>query len=288
MSYRSALRAGLFDGQVVLITGGGSGIGRCTAHELAALGATVVLAGRKAEKLERVRTEIEAGGGRADTRVIDIREGDSVRAGIAAVLAAHGRIDGLVNNAGGQFPGPLRDCSDKGWDAVIRNNLNGGFRMMREVYTQCMEANGGAIVNVVACVDFGMPNMGHTGAARAGMINLTQTAALEWVHRGVRVNAVAPGSIATSGMATYDAGFQQRLKERRRHIPYQRMGTEAEVSAAICFLLGESAAYISGAVLPVDGALRLAKHLWPVPEHTSQHAYDPFGRSDLPDFLKSI
>ena len=169
----------------------------------------------------------------------------------------------------------------------MRNNLNGGFTVMREVYQQWMEAHGGAIVNVVAIVDFGMPSMGHTGAARAGMINLTQTAALEWVHRGVRVNAVAPGSIATSGMGTYNAEFQQRLKARRSLIPYQRMGTEAEVSASICFLLSEAAAYITGVVLPVDGGLRLAKHLHMVPEHQSMPAFDPFGKTALPDFLKT-
>lgn len=286
MSYGSALRPGLLEGRVILVTGGGSGIGRCTAHELAALGARVVIAGRKADKLERVRDEIAAAGGQAHAQVLDIRQSDQVREAVADLIAAHGRIDGLVNNAGGQFPSPLRDISDKGWNAVVRNNLNGGFTVMREVYTQWMEAHGGAIVNVVACVDFGMPSMGHTGAARAGMINLTQTAALEWVHSGVRVNAVAPGSIATSGMATYGPEFQQRLKTRREHIPYRRMGTEAEVSAAICFLLSEAAAYVTGVVLPVDGGLRLAKHLHEVPEHAAMPVYDPFGRTQLPDFLR--
>ncbi len=287
MSYRSALRPGLLAGQTVVVTGGGSGIGRCTAHELAVLGATPVLVGRTRDKLRRVQAELAAQSHAAGIQVIDIRDGEAVREGVAAMLAEHGRIDGLVNNAGGQFPGPLRDFTDNGWDAVIRNNLNGGFRVMREVYTQCMEARGGAIVNVVACVDFGMPHMAHTGAARAGMINLTQTAALEWVHRGVRVNAVAPGSIATSGMATYNEEFQQRLKARRRQIPYQRMGTEAEISVAICFLLSEAAAYMTGVVLPVDGGLRLAKHIYEVPEHQSMPAFDPFGMSALPDFLKT-
>jgi len=287
MSYRSALRPQLLDGQVVIVTGAGSGIGRCTAHEVATLGAMPVLLGRKLEKLERVRDELAQDSLACSLRVMDIRDATAVREGVAAILAEHGRIDGLVNNAGGQFPSPLRDISDKGWDAVVRNNLNGGFTVIREVYQQWMEAHGGAIVNVVASVDFGMPSMGHSGAARAGMINLTQTAALEWVHRGVRVNAVAPGSIATSGMGTYNAEFQQRLKARRSQIPYQRMGTEAEVSASICFLLSEAAAYITGVVLPVDGGLRLAKHLYVVPEHQSMPAFDPFGKTVLPDFLNT-
>src|SRR2546425_91720 len=126
-SYRSVFQPGLLKGQVVVVTGGGSGIGRCTAHELAALGAAVAIVGRKAEKLDAVRTEIEAAGGVCSTHVCDIREEDAVRATIAQVLAQHGRIDGLVNNAGGQYPAPLATISAKGWDAVVRNNLTGGF-----------------------------------------------------------------------------------------------------------------------------------------------------------------
>ena len=227
--------------------------------------------------------------GRADAAVAPRRidrkraeQQDRARVG----LAEHGRIDGLVNNAGGQFPSPLESISDKGWDAVVRNNLNGSFSMMREVFTQWMRAHGGAIVGVVAPVDFGFPNMGHTGAARAGVINLTQTAALEWVQHGVRVNAVAPGSIIGSGLGTYSAEFQERLKTRRTHIPYHRLGTEAEVSACICFLLSPASTYVTGLVLQVDGGLRLAKHNWTVPEHQAIPPYDPFGQSARPEFLK--
>jgi citronellol/citronellal dehydrogenase len=286
MTYRSDFRPDLLAGRVVVVTGGGSGIGRCTAHELAALGAKPVLVGRTLEKLERVQRELAEQGCASGVCVIDIRNSVAVRDGVAAIVAEHGRIDGLVNNAGGQFPSPLESISDKGWDAVVSTNLNGGFSMMREVFVQSMRAQGGAIVNVVAPVDFGFPNMGHTGAARAGMINLTQTAALEWVQHGVRVNAVAPGSIAGSGLATYSEEFQQRLKLRRTHIPYRRLGTEAEVSACICFLLAPAATYVTGLVLQVDGGLRLGKYNWTVPEHRAIPPYDPFGRSDLPEFLK--
>jgi len=139
-SYRSVFVPGLFAGKVVVVTGGGSGIGRCTAHELAALGAAIAIVGRKAEKLDAVRAEIEAAGAVCSTHVCDIREEEAVKATVAAVLARHGRIDGLVNNAGGQFPSPLASISAKGWDAVVRNNLTGGFLMARECVTQWVKA----------------------------------------------------------------------------------------------------------------------------------------------------
>ncbi len=153
------------------------------------------------------------------------------------MLTAHGRIDGLFNNAGGQFPSPLRDISLKGWEAVVRNNLTGGFLVARECYTQWMEANGGAIVNIIADMWNGMPGMGHSGAARAGMLSFTETAACEWAASGVRVNAVAPGWIASSGFDTYPPAFQEKIRQLGRKVPLQRLGTEAEVSAAVVFLL---------------------------------------------------
>ena len=132
MSYRSAFVPGLMAGRVVLVTGGGSGIGRCTAHELAALGAHVVLIGRKPEKLQAVLAEITQDGGSASAQVCDIRQEDGVKQVVAAVVQAHGRIDGLVNNAGGQYIAPLAAITAKGWQAVIDTNLTGGFLMARE------------------------------------------------------------------------------------------------------------------------------------------------------------
>ena len=284
--YRSALRSDLFDGQVVLITGGGSGIGRCTAHELASLGAMVVLIGRNEEKLVRVCEELNEDGYGGDYISLDIREGAAVGNAVSTVIERHGRIDGLLNNAGGQFPSDLKDISDNGWNAVVANNLTGGFYMMRETYRQWMEKNGGVIVNMVASVGYGFPKMGHSGAARAGMINLTQTAALEWAHSGVRVNAVAPGSIATSGMATYPEEFQKRLKERRHDVPLKRQGTESEISATICFLLSRAASYITGQSVGIDGGLPLAKAFWPVPDHDRSKPFEAFHRSEIPEFLK--
>ncbi|MDM7950827.1 SDR family oxidoreductase [Hydrogenophaga sp.] len=252
--YRSVFAPGLFAGRVIVITGGGSGIGRCTAHELASLGATAVLVGRNPDKLQTTLAEIEADGGRAGVQVCDIRREETVRAMVTAVLDAHGRIDGLVNNAGGQYMTPLEKISAKGWQAVIDTNLTGGFLVARECYLQTMQARGGAVVNIVADMWGSMPGMGHSGAARAGMVSFTETAALEWAKSGVRVNAVAPGYIASSGMDHYPAEAGPHLRAMRDTVPAGRFGNEAETSAAIVFLLSPAASFISGSVLRVDGA----------------------------------
>jgi citronellol/citronellal dehydrogenase len=285
-SYRSVFQPGLFKGKVVIVTGGGSGIGRCTAHELAALGAAVAIVGRKVEKLDAVRSEIEAAGGVCSTHVCDIREEDAVRAAITQVLHQRGRIDGLVNNAGGQFPSPLSAISAKGWDAVVRNNLTGGFLMARECLTQWMGAAGsGAIVNIIADIWGGMPGMGHSGAARAGMLNFTETAALEWAP--IRVNAIAPGWIASSGMDQYPAAMRDTIRGMKKLVPLQRLGTESEVSAAIVFLLSPAASFISGACLRVDGAAPNAKRIWPeVGTGGSTEAFDGFHLATTPRVLR--
>jgi len=291
-SYRSVFAPGLFAGKVIVVTGGGSGIGRCTAHELAALGAAVAIVGRKAEKLDAVRAELEATGAVCSTHVCDIREEEAVKATIAAVLARHGRIDGLVNNAGGQFPSPLAAITAKGWDAVVRNNLTGGFLMARECVTQWMgattsggETNGGAIVNIIADIWGGMPGMGHSGAARAGMLNFTETAALEWAP--VRLNAVAPGWIASSGMDRYPPEMRDTIRGMQALVPLRRLGTESEVSAAIVFLLSPAAAFISGACLRIDGAAPNAKRIWPeVGTGGSTEAFDGFHLASTPKVLR--
>jgi citronellol/citronellal dehydrogenase len=264
MSYGSVFASGLFAGKVVIVTGGGSGIGRCVAHELAALGAHTVLVGRKVEKLQTVMDEITADGGAASFWVCDIRQEEVVKQTVAAVVAAHGRVDGLVNNAGGQYMMPLEAISAKGWEAVINTNLTGGFLMARECFVQSMNKQGGSIVNIVADMWGSMPGMGHSGAARAGMVSFTETAALEWAGRGVRVNAVAPGYIASSGMDNYPPEMAPMLREMSKTIPLGRFGTEAEAAAGVVFLLSPAASFISGSTLRIDGARPQVRMGWPM------------------------
>ena len=283
-SYQSVFRSGLFAGQVAIVTGGGSGLGRCNAHELASLGAKVALVGRKIEKLNGVRKEIAKAGGEALCYSCDIREEDAVRQAVTNILADFGRVDALVNNAGGQFAAPLESISAKGWDAVVRTNLTGGFLVARECYTQWMkQAGGGAIVNIIADMWNGMPTMGHSGAARAGMLNFTETAAFEWAP--VRVNAVAPGWIASSGLDHYPPEMKQHIRSLPSHVPLGRLGTESEVSAAICYLLSPAAAFISGSCIRVDGAVPNAKRLREISHKNKTQAFDGFHLAAKPKVL---
>ena len=283
MSYNSVFKPGLFAGQVFVLTGGGSGMGRCVAHELASLGASVALVGRTLAKLEAVEVELAASSaqlsppeGSAPPRwasfACDIRDEDSVKSTVAAIVTRFGRIDGLVNNAGGQFPAPLHRITGKGFEAVVRNNLTGGFLFARECYNQAMRrqagerradgsVHAGSIVNIIMDIWGSVPGMGHSGAARAGMLSLTETMALEWAP--VRVNAVAPGFVATSGMDKYPPVMTPLIRNIHKDVPLQRLGTESEISAAICYLLSPAATFISGACLRVDGAAPTARRHWP-------------------------
>ena len=287
MPYSSIFRQDAFYDKVVIVTGGGSGIGRCTAHELASLGAQVIITGRKQEKLDHVVEEIVEDGGKAIGLVCDIRDEEQVKSTIAAVIEQFGKIDGLVNNAGGQFPSALEDISANGFDAVVRNNLNGTFLMMREAYNQWMKKHGGSIVNMTADMWGGMPGMGHSGAARSGVDNLTKTASVEWGKSGVRVNAVSPGWIMSSGMDTYQGDFAKFIiPSLSGNVPLKRMGTESEVSSAICYLLSEASAFVSGVTLRIDGAASLGTRMYPLSDAKNSESYNGFHRAFIPDVLK--
>jgi len=290
MSYNSILAPNSFNGKNIMVTGGGSGIGRCIAHELASLGANVMLIGRTVEKLQAVQDEIISDGGKACYGSVDIRDEAGVAELIKLLTTEHGPVAGLVNNAGGQFPAELKDISANGFLAVVRSNLLGGFIMAREVFTQSMQEHVGSVVNITADYFGGMPRMGHSGAARAGMENLSQTQAIEWASSGVRVNSVAPGYIASSGMDSYeDPDMIARIPKFGQACPAGRMGTESEISSAVCFLLSDGAAYINGATIPVDGgsSLCLSSPLYDlkVAEKNNQ-AFNGFHRATTPNILK--
>jgi citronellol/citronellal dehydrogenase len=268
------------------VTGGGSGIGRCVAHELASLGARVIISGRTQDKLDRVAQEIRDDGGLCETIAFDIRDEEAVKAAVATMVGKVGPIAGLVNNAGGQFPAPLQAISKRGFEAVVSNNLTGGFLMMREVFLQSMQEHGGAIVNMTADFRNGMPGMGHSGAARAGMSNLTMSAAFEWASSGVRVNAVAPGWVASSGMDSYGGAVKALIPQLRKHVPLRRLASEAEISAAIVFLLSPGAAFITGITVQIDGAASLGSAVFPSLDHQRSQPFEGFHRAQAPEVLK--
>ena len=277
MSYQSIFRPNLFADQTIIVTGGGSGIGRATAHELAVLGAHVVLASRKLSRLETVRDEIEANGGSVSVFACNIREEAQVTALFDFVLNERGALHGLVNNAGGQFLSPAEYITLKGWQAVIETNLTGTFLMCREAFNRTMNDNGGAIVNMLIEMWRGFPGMAHSAAARAGIENLTKTLAVEWARSGVRINAVAPGLIASSGLDNYPESARPLIEQYVHDIPMKRMGAESEVAAAIVFLLSPAAAYISGESIRIDGASSLWRKTWEVPEHgNAPQAFEGF------------
>lgn len=288
MPYQSVFAPDLFAGQIIIVTGGGSGLGRCTAHELAALGAQVVIVGRNTDKLDAVVAEITEDGGKVAAMQCDIRDEEQVIGVIERTIAEFGGIDGLVNNAGGQYRAEMKTLSTKGFEAVVRNNLTGGFIFMREAYNRWMEANGGAVVNIIADISNGWPEFAHSGASRGGMKTLTETAACEWGHSGVRVNSVAPGGIASSGFDTYPPEVHQKLFDYADNVPLPRFGTEAEISAAIVFLLSPGAAYITGTCVRVDGGAPNKRQTWTGEyEATNIPEFNGFHRSEMPEVLKN-
>ena len=256
----TAFRDRLFEGKVVLVTGGGSGIGLAIALAFARLGARVAICGRKADRLAGAVAFAAGKGLTLFAQAADIRETVQVAALFDAVDADCGPPDILVNNAGGQFPQASIDFSVKGWNAVINTNLNGTWYMMQEAARR-WRARGapGVIVNIVAPTERGMPGIAHTIAARAGVVGLMNTVCVEWAPLGIRVNCLAPGLIDTGGLAVYPP---EAHKEFHKANPMKRTGTATEISEACVFLASPSASFVNGALFHVDGGFRQWGELW--------------------------
>lgn len=271
----TAYRADYLSGTVALVSGGGTGIGRATALLMARLGAKVAICGRKPEKLEPVVAFAKAQGATVAAFQTDIRKPDEIAVTFEKLEAELGPLDILVNNAGGQFAQPAIDFSQRGFTAVVENNLFGTWFMMQTAARRWRDAGRpGAIVNVVTVIDRGMPGVAHTTAARAGVIYLSKTVAVEWAPLKIRVNCVAPGVIATEGMAVYSDEARAAFP---RANPMLRPGEPLDIAEAVVYLGAPSGKFITGDTLTVDGGGRLWGEIWThgKPEYFKEPAGKP-------------
>ena len=241
---------GLLDGQVAVVTGGGTGLGRATALELATCGATVVVAGRRQEPLEETAAMCEDG--RCEARACDIREEDQVAELVDGVLERHGKVDLLVNNAGGQFMSPAEEITAKGFDTVVRLNLGGTWLMTHAVATKAMiPAGGGKIVNVTLSPHHGLPGMAHSSAARAAVENLTRVLSIEWARFDIKLTAIATGHFQTDAISKYPEPVRKGVALT---VPLGRLGQPEEQAWLVAYLASPAGDYYSGSVITIDGA----------------------------------
>ncbi|MFY9488371.1 MAG: SDR family oxidoreductase [Solirubrobacterales bacterium] len=258
----------LLAGQVILISGGGSGLGRAAAIELTGLGADVVICGRERDPLRETADLCTQSGasGSCSNFVCDIRESDQVSELVDATLELHGKIDVLVNNAGGQFLAPAEDITEKGFETVIRLNVLGSWLMTHTVATRAMipDDRGGKIINVTLSPHNGLPGMAHSSAARAAVENLTKVLSIEWARFNIKLNALAVGQIATETLLTkYPEVVVENLSQS---IPAGRLGTPEEVAWQVAYLASPAGDFYSGSVLTMDGARDNWLGPWPPPQ----------------------
>src|SRR5438128_7071759 len=261
MAASRIFRPGLLDGQVVVVTGGGSGLGRGSAVELAACGARVVVAGRRREPLEE--TAGMCASGLCEAVECDIREEDHVQALVDRVLERHAKIDTLVNNAGGQYMTPAEDISTKGWNTVVQLNLVGTWLMTHAVATRAMiPARGGKIVNVTLSPHHGLPGMAHSSAARAAVENLTRVLSIEWARFQIKLTAIAAGHFETEALEKYPDAVRAGAALT---VPLQRLGRPEEHAWLVAYIASPAGDYYSGAVITLDGARDNWFGPWPPP-----------------------
>ena len=260
---------GLFKGKTVLVTGGGSGIGKAISKQFLQYGAKVFIASRKLERLEKVIAELQAIGD-CTFFELNIRDIESVKAGAEFIKRNAGTLDILINNAGGQFPSMAEMIPTKGWNAVIDTNLNGTWNMTSTFANEFFIPNKhGIIVNIIANMLRGFPGMAHTGAARAGVDNLTKSLSVEWAPHHIRINAVAPGIILSTGLDQYPPEFLHGIESK---IPMKRLGTIDEVADLTLFLASPLSNYITGQTIYIDGGQSLWGSVWEVPDFKAQNA----------------
>ena len=251
----------LFKDKIALVTGGGSGIGFAIARQFLQCGAEVFICSRKAERIEKAVEELSQFG-KVYGRTLDIREPEQVERMADFIAAKSGKLDILVNNAGGQFPSPAADITPKGWQAVVNTNLNGTWfvtQMMAQRFF--FPQNHGVVLSIVVNNYRGFPGMAHTAAARAGVMNLTKSLAVEWAARGIRLNCIAPGIIQSSGLENYPP---ELVADVARTIPMKRFGSVDEVASLTLFLASPAAAYMTGDTIDMEGGARLWGDIWEI------------------------
>jgi citronellol/citronellal dehydrogenase len=280
-SRSQVFREGLLEGQVCLVSGAGSGLGREIALELARLGAAVVGCGRRAEPLAET-AELAAGlPGSFEHRELDIRDEDAVDALVDGVLERHGRFDVLVNNAGGQFLSPAEAITPKGFRTVIELNVEGTWLMTHAAATKAfIPQGGGKVLSVTLSPHNGMPGMVHSGAARAAVENMMRTLAVEWARFGIKTVALAAGQFATE---TLLSKYPQAVVDNvARSIPLQRTGRAEEMAWLVAYLASPAGDFYSGTTITIDGARDNWAGPWPPPALSTEGG-DPLAEERRPD-----